>query len=82
MHYTPNVPHADSCPSPTMPHTHTRPNLCPQSNRIAPSTWIMYGLGISQLSGTGSEIEYNGRTLSVEEFMEERFGYHTNMRWW
>ncbi|GLI71055.1 hypothetical protein VaNZ11_015971 [Volvox africanus] len=51
-------------------------------NRIVPPTWILYGLGISQLGNDEGELIYGGKSTPVNEFMKERFGYRYDMRWW
>lgn len=50
-------------------------------NRVAPSTWILYGLATSQLT-SDEKISYNGKLTTITEFMEERFGFYTYMQWW
>ncbi|GIL86027.1 hypothetical protein Vretifemale_14307 [Volvox reticuliferus] len=51
-------------------------------NRAVPPTWILYGLGISQLGNDDGELIYGGTSMPVNEFMKERFGYRYDMRWW
>ncbi|KXZ50445.1 hypothetical protein GPECTOR_16g619 [Gonium pectorale] len=51
-------------------------------NRAVPPTWILYGLGISQLGERDGDITYGGKTVPIAEFMSERFGYSYALRWW
>ncbi|GLC42336.1 hypothetical protein PLESTM_001322300 [Pleodorina starrii] len=51
-------------------------------NRAVPPTWILYGLGISQLGDDEGELIYGGVSTPVNEFMKQRFGYRYEMRWW
>ncbi|KAG2425086.1 hypothetical protein HXX76_013995 [Chlamydomonas incerta] len=51
-------------------------------NRAVPPTWILYGLGVSQLGNDTDLIEYAGVQMPINEFLEVRFGYHYYMRWW
>jgi hypothetical protein len=61
---------------------HVLPNIlrefCPSASflafRLAPSTWIMYGLGASQLSSETVPIFYNGQQLTVRAFMDQVCG--------
>ncbi|GFR41754.1 hypothetical protein Agub_g2509 [Astrephomene gubernaculifera] len=51
-------------------------------NRAVPPTWILYGLGISQLGNDEGVIIYGGKATPIDEFMSQRFGYRYDMRWW
>ncbi|KXZ50448.1 hypothetical protein GPECTOR_16g622 [Gonium pectorale] len=51
-------------------------------NRAVPATWILYGLGTSQLGDREGVITYGGETVPIPEFMSERFGYSYALRWW
>jgi len=58
------------------------PNGWRWMNRIAPPTWILYGLGVSQLGDRMDPLYYNGKAYTIKSFMEERFGYKVGLRWW
>ncbi|KAG2488519.1 hypothetical protein HYH03_012840, partial [Edaphochlamys debaryana] len=51
-------------------------------NRAVPPTWILYGLGVSQLGNNQEIIVYGGQSSTVSEFMRTKFGYYYYMRWW
>ncbi|KAG2425082.1 hypothetical protein HXX76_013991 [Chlamydomonas incerta] len=51
-------------------------------NRIVPPTWILYGLGVSQLGNNEELLIYAGQSMTVSQFMQSRFGYSYDMRWW
>ncbi|PNW84179.1 hypothetical protein CHLRE_04g224500v5 [Chlamydomonas reinhardtii] len=51
-------------------------------NRAVPPTWILYGLGVSQLGNDTDLIEYGGVEMPINEFLQVRFGYQYYMRWW
>ncbi|KAG2452157.1 hypothetical protein HYH02_003189 [Chlamydomonas schloesseri] len=51
-------------------------------NRAVPATWILYGLGVSQLGNNNETLIYAGQSMTVSQFMKTRFGYSYDMRWW
>ena len=52
-------------------------------NRIAPATWIIYGLGASQLGDVDSPmVGIDGEMTTVSEFLYSFFGYKYSFIWW
>ena len=50
--------------------------------RISPTTWILYGLGASQLADSEVPLEgYPGAT-TVGEFVSNFWGYDYGFVWW
>jgi hypothetical protein len=66
-------------PPPSPPMSHTTYTLL---LRLVPTTWVIYGLGISQLDSTTTMIRYNGQVTTLRAFMEQFFGYVPSMQWW
>ncbi|MEW5312137.1 MAG: hypothetical protein WDW38_003787 [Sanguina aurantia] len=51
-------------------------------NRFAPTTWILYGLGTSQLGDDQTPLDNQGTTTTVAQFLQDHWGYHYYMRWY
>lgn len=52
-------------------------------NRLVPTTWVLYGLGVSQLGDvTGHMVQFAGRRMSVSAFTRLLFDFEYGMRWW
>ncbi|KAG1655082.1 hypothetical protein FOA52_010286 [Chlamydomonas sp. UWO 241] len=53
-------------------------------NRISPTTWILYGLGVSQTGDSDALVVIPGQTqpLTVSEYVKQYFGYDYNFRWY
>lgn len=51
-------------------------------NRITPTTYIIYGLTISQLGDNETPINAFGVETTVKRFLDDRFGYEFDFRWW
>jgi ABC-type multidrug transport system permease subunit len=52
-------------------------------NRVAPATWIIYGLGTSQLGDVDAPMQdIDGEMTTVSEFLESFFGYEYSFIWW
>eukprot|EP00878_Enallax_costatus_P039536 GHUV01045340.1.p1 GENE.GHUV01045340.1~~GHUV01045340.1.p1 ORF type:complete len:103 (-),score=9.40 GHUV01045340.1:219-527(-) len=52
-------------------------------NRLVPTTWVLYGLGVSQLGDvTGHIVQFAGRRMSVSAFTRLLFDFEYGMRWW
>lgn len=50
-------------------------------NRISPTTWVIYGLGCSQMCDSQAAIvEYNNETVS--QLLKQEFGYEFDFIWW
>lgn len=50
-------------------------------NRCVPTTWVLYGLGVSQLGDVTQLVSFAGRRMSVKTFVQGLFDYHYDMRW-
>mmetsp|Transcript_26327 Transcript_26327/g.46839 ORF Transcript_26327/g.46839 Transcript_26327/m.46839 type:complete len:116 (-) Transcript_26327:207-554(-) len=51
-------------------------------NRVAPTTWVIYGLVASQLGDSDYLVDVYGQVTTVSEFVETFFGYNYDFRWW
>lgn len=51
-------------------------------NRCVPTTWVLYGLGVSQLGDVKQLVSFAGRRLPVQTFVRALFDYEYDMRWW
>lgn len=52
-------------------------------NRIAPTSWVIYGLVVAQLGGDNDAIvDSFGLLLPVPQFLETAFGYQFHFRWY
>jgi ABC-type multidrug transport system permease subunit len=54
-------------------------------NRFSPPTWILYGLGVSQLGQSEVPVDptlVNGQVLPVWQYVQQQFGYDYSMMWW
>jgi hypothetical protein len=52
-------------------------------NRVVPTTWVLYGLGVSQLGDvTGQLVQFAGRRMPVSSFTKMLFDFDYDMRWW
>lgn len=43
-------------------------------NRFAPTTWILYGMGVNQLGDLDNPLDWAGKTYTVSGFLNEMFG--------
>ena len=51
-------------------------------NRLAPPTWMLYGLAASQLGNLGVDvIRADGSTLPVRQYLIETYDYDYDFRW-
>jgi ABC-type multidrug transport system ATPase subunit/ABC-type multidrug transport system permease subunit len=50
-------------------------------NRISPTTWVIYGLGCSQMCDSEAVMTDAGNQ-TVKEFLDTTFGYQESMVWW
>lgn len=52
-------------------------------NRIVPTTWVLYGLGVSQLGDVTTHlVQFAGRRMPVSAFTKLLFDFDYDMRWW
>lgn len=51
-------------------------------NRAVPTTWVLYGLGVSQLGNVENALNYPGRAWTVSEYVRVQFGFDYGLRWW
>lgn len=51
-------------------------------NRCVPTTWVLYGLGVSQLGDVKQLVAFAGRRVPVKGFVKGLFDYDYDMRWW
>ncbi|WIA42005.1 hypothetical protein OEZ86_009302 [Tetradesmus obliquus] len=52
-------------------------------NRLVPTTWVLYGLGVSQLGDvTNQLVQFAGRRMPVSSFTKMLFDFDYDMRWW
>ncbi|GMH32356.1 hypothetical protein BSKO_00190 [Bryopsis sp. KO-2023] len=51
-------------------------------NKITPTTYIIYGLSVSQLGENDTPIIAFGQTATVKEFLKRRFDFEYSFRWW
>lgn len=52
-------------------------------NKITPTTYIIYGLTVSQLGDSDAEIDVLGtQNATLSEYLEDTFGYEFSFRWW
>ncbi|KAF6263806.1 ABC-2 type transporter-domain-containing protein [Scenedesmus sp. NREL 46B-D3] len=52
-------------------------------NRAVPTTWVLYGLGVSQLGDvTDQLVQFAGRRMPVSSFTKMLFDFDYDMRWW
>jgi ABC-type multidrug transport system permease subunit len=51
-------------------------------NRCVPTTWVLYGLGVSQLGDVTQLVSFAGRRVPVKTFVKGLFDYEYEMRWW
>lgn len=49
-------------------------------NRVVPTTWVLYGLGASQLGDVSTGVQFAGRRMPVSKFVASLFGYHHDFR--
>lgn len=55
-------------------------------SRISPTTWILYGLGATQLADSDVPIDFGGpqtgSNTTVGEYVQEFWGYDPGFAWW
>ena len=51
-------------------------------NRLVPTTWVVYGLTVSQLGGLPNAVAWGGSTISVTTFLSEVFAYDVAFMPW
>jgi hypothetical protein len=53
------------------------------SYRIVPTTWVLYGLGVTQLGDRENTFQPTvGPATTVKAFMKDFFGYEFGFAWW
>ena len=51
-------------------------------NRCSPSTWILYGLAVSQLGNRDDNVKgFDGNNTVIRNFLRDYFGYRFEFRW-
>ena len=50
-------------------------------NRISPTTWVIYGLVVSQLGYDDTPVNFYGVLVPLNQFLKEAFGYSYDFRW-
>lgn len=51
-------------------------------NKITPTTYILYGMAVSQLGDNETVMDSVNDPKTVKDFMKDRFGYDYDFRWW
>jgi hypothetical protein len=51
-------------------------------NRAVPTTWVLYGLGASQLGDVEQLMQFAGRRTPVSKFVRGLMGYEYELRFW
>ena len=51
-------------------------------NKIAPTTWVLYGLAASQFGDDDTPVVVGGAETTVSAFLSSVFGWHYSTRWW
>ncbi len=68
---------------PTFRHLLTKQcSVCYALCRLTPTTWIVYGLSISQLDSTTTAMNFNGKVTTLRQFMADFFHFEKRMQWW